>query len=263
MKKKLNRNITIGIFISVGILLFVGMVYYIGSRQAMFGDKIEVTANFKNVAGLQEGNNVRFSGIKIGTVDYISIASDSMATVHLLINESAASYIKTDSYVTIESVGLMGNKVVSISSGSVNAPPVKKGDHLPSRAPMSLDDVITSIKTTSDHARSLAANLNAISMQIKNAQGVLGMLVADSALAEDVRKTISSLEGTVNNAEQISAEMKQATTQLNEGEGLLTKALYEEEWSEDMNQTLDSLKSAGFRIKRASIEIKTFTEKLN
>lgn len=263
MDKKVRKDITLGIFITVGLLLFVGLVYYIGSRQQLFGDRVKLTALFKNVSGLQPGNNVLFSGIKIGTVKDIEIASDSTARVTLYISEEVSQFIKKDSYATIESEGLMGNKVVSISSGAATSATIEDGDQIRAKEPVSIDEVITSFKATSDNARNLTRNLNLISEQIKNAEGLLGKIVSDSVLSQRVSNVVMSLEKTGVNAAQITRQVEIAARQVNNGEGLLSKALHDDSLANDLQITIDSVKYAGKNLADASRELKLFMKKLN
>lgn len=263
MDKKVKKDITLGIFIVIGLVLFIGLIYYIGSRQQLFGSKVKVTALFKNVGGLQTGNNVRFSGIKVGTVREIEIATDSTARVTLLINEDASQYIKQDAFATIDSDGLMGNKIVSISSGSAEAPVLAEGDVLRTKEPVNIDDVIASFKKTSDNARELTQNLTAISRQIKNAEGLLGKVVSDSVLAYKVSNIVGSIERTGLNAAQITDQIELAAMKLNKGDGLLARAINDERLGNSIETTIDSIKYAGKNLADASRDLKKFMNKLN
>ena len=81
MKKNTSNRIRLGIFVSLGIVLFILGVYFIGERQQLFRSTFRLSCVFKDVAGLQSGGNVRFSGITVGTVDNISIVSDTTVKV--------------------------------------------------------------------------------------------------------------------------------------------------------------------------------------
>ena len=63
------------------MLLLIG-IFLIGKKQNMFGDTFHIYGVFNNVGGLQEGNNIRFAGINVGTVETISIISDSLIRVN-------------------------------------------------------------------------------------------------------------------------------------------------------------------------------------
>lgn len=254
--KKQRHQILVGLFVLIGLIIIASAIYYVGQRQVLFGDKVKVTAVFENVAGLQPGNNVRYSGIKIGTVESIEIESDSTVIVELTIENSASRFIKKDATATIESVGLMGNKVVSIKPGSDNSQSISSGDQLLSKDPMALKDVMKSIQQTSNSAAALAKNLNDITIQIKNAKGTLGKLVADTTMARKVEKAIVSLSKTSKNASEITQEIKR-------GEGLMNEMVYNEKWTRDVKSTLDSVESAGSRLNKTSKQLYAFSKRLN
>ena len=74
MKKNTSNKIRLGIFVSLGIVVFILGIYFIGERQQLFRSTFRLSGVFKDVAGLQAGNNVRLSGINVGTVENISIS---------------------------------------------------------------------------------------------------------------------------------------------------------------------------------------------
>ena len=57
----------------VGLLIFGGIVFWIGNNQMVFRSKYELNAEFQNVAGLEDGAQVRVAGIQKGTVRRIDL----------------------------------------------------------------------------------------------------------------------------------------------------------------------------------------------
>src|SRR4030042_3712570 len=96
MKKSTGNKIKLGIFISIGIVVFIFALYFIGERQQLFRSTFRLSGVFKDVAGLQAGNNVRLSGINVGTVENIVLVSDSSVRVEIIIDESTRKFIKKD-----------------------------------------------------------------------------------------------------------------------------------------------------------------------
>ena len=86
MKKTTSFKIRLGIFITLGMAIFIVGIYFIGQRQQMFRSTFRVSGVFKDVSGLQPGNNVRLSGITVGTVEDISIVSDSSIKVDIIVD---------------------------------------------------------------------------------------------------------------------------------------------------------------------------------
>jgi len=80
-------KVRLGLFIAGGLALFVIAIFIIGKQKNMFNPVYKLTTTFYNVSGLQVGNNIRFSGIIVGTVDNISIINDSTVKVDMLIKK--------------------------------------------------------------------------------------------------------------------------------------------------------------------------------
>ncbi len=88
MKKDTSQNIKLGIFVILGSLLLVLTVYFIGSKKDLFQSTSKISSVFKNVSGLQIGNNVRLSGVNVGTVRGIKILTDTAIVVDMFIDEN-------------------------------------------------------------------------------------------------------------------------------------------------------------------------------
>ena len=57
-------------------MIFVFAIFLIGKQKNLFNPVFKLTTTFNNISGLQVGNNIRFSGINVGTVDNINIIND-------------------------------------------------------------------------------------------------------------------------------------------------------------------------------------------
>ncbi len=101
-------KVRLGLFIAGGFVLFVLAIFIIGKQKNMFNPVFKLTTTFLNVSGLQVGNNIRFSGINVGTVDNITIINDSTVRVDMLVRQEIKKFIKSDSKVSIGSEGLIG-----------------------------------------------------------------------------------------------------------------------------------------------------------
>jgi len=63
-----RRGVIVGLFVFIGLLFLVSAILLVGNLHKTFEKKIKVVSRFDDVNGLQTGNNVWFSGVKIGTV---------------------------------------------------------------------------------------------------------------------------------------------------------------------------------------------------
>ncbi len=181
-------------FIAGGVALFVLAIFIIGKQKNLFNPVFKVTTTFYNVSGLQVGNNIRFSGINVGTVNNISIINDSTVEVELLIRKNVRQFIKSDCEVAMGSEGLIGDRLLIITQGSLDASPVKDGQQLISKEPVEMDAIMASLQVTAINATIISGQLAEIMTHINSGNGTLGRLIKDSTIAENLNQTVSNLK---------------------------------------------------------------------
>ena len=184
----------LGLFIIAGLGIFVLAIFIIGKQKNLFNPVFSLSANFHNVSGLQVGNNVRFSGINIGTVDNIQIVNDSTVKVEMLIKKEVQPFLKTDSQAGIGSEGIIGDKVLAISQGVASNKAVKSGQMIASIEPIETDAIMRSLKTTADNAALASNDIVGIVAKINKGEGTLGRLIQDKTMANNIDKTIVNLK---------------------------------------------------------------------
>jgi phospholipid/cholesterol/gamma-HCH transport system substrate-binding protein len=94
MKKESGFTWKPGMFVVIGLILFTATIYFVGKQKNLFGSTFKLKAQFKTVSCLKEGNNIRFSGINIGTVDGIELITDSSVMVGMVIKKVYSSLLK-------------------------------------------------------------------------------------------------------------------------------------------------------------------------
>ncbi len=194
MKKTTGNNYRLGLFVSVTIALFIAGVYFIGDRQQMFSRSFHIYGYFKNIDGLQVGNNVRFSGINIGVIGSILQISDTSVQVAFVINENSHKFIKKNVNAVIGTDGLMGNKIVSLVPGPSGQPVVNDNDIIATIKPVSMDEIMNKIKITADNAADISEGLAAIMDNISEGRGTVGKLFMDTSFANNIDKTIVNIK---------------------------------------------------------------------
>jgi phospholipid/cholesterol/gamma-HCH transport system substrate-binding protein len=179
-------KVKLGLFVAGGFVLFVIAIFLIGRQKNLFDPVFRLTTSFYNVSGLQVGNNIRFSGINVGTVGNIEFINDSTVQVDMLIKKSVQQFIKTDCQAAIGSEGIIGDRVLIITQGSSEAQSVNGGEYITSVEPVEIDGIITSLNITT-------AQLAEIMININQGNGTLGRLIRDSTISENINKTIINL----------------------------------------------------------------------
>jgi phospholipid/cholesterol/gamma-HCH transport system substrate-binding protein len=231
MKKDTGNKIKLGMFVSIGIAILIIGIYLIGEKQQLFRSTFRLSGVFKDVSGLQAGNNVRFSGINVGTVKSINIISDSTVKVEILIDDKTRKFIKKDAVASIGSEGLMGNKILIITPGGGGKSIMEDNDVIATTPPINMDDVIKSLNATISNASDITNDLSKITNNIQAGNGTIGKLLMDQKLA-------SSFDSTFVNLQQGSAGLR----------NLVTNA--KNSFAENFDSTFVNLKDAsvGFKL---------------
>jgi phospholipid/cholesterol/gamma-HCH transport system substrate-binding protein len=139
-----SRLIGIGAFVIGGLVLFATALFMIGDRRMMFKEQFDVYADFADIAGLQHGAMVRVRGMEAGEVTDIGVPATPTGRfrVRMRIREDLWPLVRTDSSASIQTDGLVGNRVVKIDAGSEQAPVVADGGEIKGQEPFDFGDLL-------------------------------------------------------------------------------------------------------------------------
>jgi phospholipid/cholesterol/gamma-HCH transport system substrate-binding protein len=228
-------KIRLGLFIIGGVMLFLVALFFIGKQKNLFNPVFKLTTNFNNISGLEVGNNIRFAGITVGTVDNINIINDSTVKVDLMVNRSVQQFIKEDCQAAIGSDGIIGDRVLVITQGGYNSELAKEGQQINSKEPVETSAIIASIDRTAGSVETISAQLAEIMIKVNSGQGTLGRLINDETIAQDLS------ESTVN-LKISSKQISEILVDINSGQGALGKVIRDSTMAEDLAQTMLNLK---------------------
>ncbi len=242
MKTSVSQKIKIGIFTIAGILLFVIGIFLIGSKQNMFSKTFSIYGTFKNVGGLEVGNNIRFAGINVGTVEDIRIISDTIIRVDMTMKEDVRPFLKADAVASIGSDGLMGDKLITIASGSANETSIlSKGARIRTSDPIDFDRIISQFTNVASHAEIITRELAGMAVQIRMGNGTVSKLL----YTDDLSK---SLEATAYNAKVITGSLADIASHIQSGQGSVGSLIY-------TDSLANALESAGMKADAAMTTI--------
>ena len=236
MSKDTGYTWKLGMFVIIGLVLFVVAIYLVGKQKNLFGSTFNLKAQFKTVSGLKIGNNVRFSGINVGTVDDIQLLTDTSVIVGLVLKKEMQKFIKKDARASIGSDGLMGDKVLTISPGTTSKLPVNDNDVISTKSAIEMEDVMSSVKTSVDNAGVITAQLAQFSYKMNNNNGALSKLMTDEAFS-------GSLKSTLINLQTSSSEFAKFTAKMNDGKGALSKLVSDEKFGKTLDSTMSNLQA--------------------
>jgi phospholipid/cholesterol/gamma-HCH transport system substrate-binding protein len=209
MKTTPQQKIKLGAFTIVALLVLFFGIFVIGSRKNLFKRTFRVYGTFKSVGGLQVGNNVRFVGINVGTVDAIDIISDSLARVDMIIQSKVKKFLKTNAVASIGTDGLMGDKLVVINSTidstmTAGAVPVEDGGQIKTINPIEYDKVLGKAKRIIDNAEVLTNSLTDMITKVNSGHGTIGRLLNNDTIATNLVAATRSATSTLNSVKKSS-----------------------------------------------------------
>ncbi|UCE93825.1 MAG: MCE family protein [Flavobacteriaceae bacterium] len=221
MKVTDKEKTKLGIFvILIGAILILAL-YFIGKKQNLFGSTFKVTAVFTNVNGLKLGNNVRFSGINVGTVKNISMVDDSTICVDMIIDEEIRRHMKQSAVAVVGSDGLVGSMVVNIFPGGSKGAILQQGDTIQSLKRKSSADMMSTLSVTNENAAELSEELLKITTSINEGKGTFSLLLNDEEMGESLKETILNLNQASVEASKAINEVKDFVNAINNEDNLL------------------------------------------
>lgn len=258
-----KKNAKLGFFVLIGLILFLIAVFFIGSGRDMFSTTFEVHTFFKDVSGLQKGNNVWLSGVKIGTVRRVDIANDSMVAVTLRIRENDRRFINKDARASIGSDGLIGNTIVVIEPGRRRVS-IDDGDTIASATQTGAQDIMNMLETTGQNVLAITEDIQLITRQINSGEGTIGMLLQNPELATNLQETIQNLEQTSQRSTRITSEIGRMVTRLeNNTEGPVHTLLNDTSFATVYDSLLTNIRVTGQNVTEVSRELEQLSQKLN
>lgn len=251
-----KRAVIVGLFVFFGIVFFVAAILMIGSLKGTFKKRIQVVSYFDDVNGLQAGNNVWFSGVKIGTVNKLNFFGSSQVEVILNIDVKSQEYIRKDAMVKISTDGLIGNKILVIYDGTDRAREIQEGDTLGVEKTFSSEDMINTLQKNNENILAITTDFKTISKSLAEGEGSIGKLLNESSLYDDLSSTVASLQATAQKANTMSNSLNKFTANLNK-EGTLANELATD------TIVFNSMKSSILELQKASESAALMIQELN
>jgi len=225
MRESPNRRaVIVGLFVFIGLIFLVSGVLMVGNLHETFKKKMTVTSFFDDVNGLQAGNNIWFSGVKVGTVKAIQFHSRNAVEVTMRIDVKTQEYIRQDAKVKISTDGLIGNKILVIYGGSGKVGQIQEGDTLEVEKSVSQEDMLKILQESNKNLNSITTDFKSISKKLDSGEGTMGKLLNDNSLYDNANKTIVSLQQTSAKGQQLLNNLNTYTAKLNQ-EGTLANDL--------------------------------------
>ncbi|QYH39621.1 MCE family protein [Algoriphagus sp. NBT04N3] len=263
MRGENKRSVIVGIFVFLGIAILVAGVLTLGGQQKKFVKAIHLKAVFDDIGGLQTGNNIWFSGVKIGTVRKINFYGDSQVEIEMNVEKSVAEFIRKDSKATISSDGLIGNKIIVIYGGTTLAPPVEDGDRLEAVMPLDTDKMMETLQENNKNLVDITNDLKLLTGKLANGEGIVGAVMTDSVLADNFRSILNNLNRASINSNKMLTDLTKFSSKLNAEGSLFNDLATDTTMVTDLKATLESFRSSANNTEALTAKLNEISAKLD
>jgi len=153
------------------------------------GYRFYTTLHFSD--GVAEGAPVRYAGVNIGRIEKIALYFDEVekktkVKIGVWVN-SEEQKIEKDAMVTVNTLGLLGEKYVEVFPGNPAGGYISPDEMVPGKDPVMLRSVTESLTQ-------LAENANAIVLNLKQGKGTIGKLLTDEKIYNDMEAFVADIK---------------------------------------------------------------------
>lgn len=185
-------ELKVGVFILIGIAILFIIVFSIGDiNLSKTGYRIKVLFQF--ASGIGPSAPVRLAGVGIGQVQGIQIIhdkSDNKTKAELVAWINDGVKIEEDAVVTINTLGLLGEKYLEILPGTAGKPTLENNGLIVGKDPIPMEKITEDLAGISD-------SIKVIVDKIKSGEGTIGKLL----MSDSVYNSLDAILGKLKNGE--------------------------------------------------------------
>lgn len=211
---KNRRAVIVGIVMVAGLIIFTAGVFTLGGQKKTFSSTISLIAVFKDVNGLQKGNNIWFSGVKVGTIRSVNFDPAARVIVSMNVDEDVQKFIHTDAHAKVSTDGLIGNKIIVIYGGTASSTQVKSGDTLSVENLTGMEGMMDTLQQNNRNLLAITTNFKRVSEEVASGQGTAGRILTQDEMANTLQAALNSLKIASKDAQAVTANLASFSAQM-------------------------------------------------
>ncbi len=244
MARQIINYIKLGIFVLAGLLFLILLLYMIGKNRNLFGSNFILKVKVENVQGLKPGNNVRFGGIDVGTVKKINFINDTVMEIIMSIDDKAKTIIHKNAVASIATDGLVGNKVLLITSAKKPAALVVDGDELVSKRAIDTDEMLSTLYKTNNDVAIIAENLKTTVSRINNSSALWSVLT-EKELPRNLKLSVYNVRLAAEKANEMVNDLYTIVHDVKNGGGSLGALITDTAFAYNLNAAVVKIRIVG------------------
>lgn len=244
MPREKGQTLRVGGLIVSALLTFMAAVVLIGDQNNLFRPMNHYSVRFANVRGLQAGNPVQLSGVSVGRVLEITLPEDpeeDELRVRIAVDRRYAERLRADSEARIQTLGLLGDKFIAVTSGSSDQPKIPHQGEIRAAASTNVDQLLASGQGVMENAVTVSASLARLLQRLEKGDSVLGLLLAPLPETERKKSVWDTLYGLLNAMDRLSEAVE-------DGEGPLPRLLFDKQMGDQLASSVARLEGLLIRV---------------
>jgi phospholipid/cholesterol/gamma-HCH transport system substrate-binding protein len=248
-----GQLLRVGMLISVALATLMLGLLMIGEQQNFLERKVRYHIHVTRTNGLLVGSPVALTGVNIGSVSAISFPDDPAVRyidVEIEVTRRVAPRIRRDTTASIHTQGVLGDKYVELSAGSLTEPPRDPDTVIPAVDPINYEAVLGRSGDIVTNIVELTGSLNNILQAVDRGEGLLGAIVRNT---EEGEMAFGDVQQAVANIAALTAHMERMLAAVDRGEGLIGALVHDTDKAQGILADLT----------RAAENLDAFTERLS
>jgi phospholipid/cholesterol/gamma-HCH transport system substrate-binding protein len=252
----------VGLFVVASLAALLVMVLIIARQEGLWQNYLSYDAVFKNISGLRVGSEVRLAGVVVGSVTKTTVRTDGKILVTFEVLEKYRDQIRENSTATIGMIGLLGDRSLDLTSGTLEKPTLPPGGLVAATEPLDLQEVLARAAPSLDSIHRAFSNLARITedmdnpkgdfklalaniretfQKINEGQGTMGLLLSDPNLYKHTMATVASAQKLMDS--------------LNNPKGTLGMVVHDPEFRAELKRTLNNFEGLSGNLRQGSVPL--------
>jgi phospholipid/cholesterol/gamma-HCH transport system substrate-binding protein len=253
----------VGVFVVASLVALLIMVFIIARQEGLFQEYVEYRAIFRNISGLKVGAEVHLAGVTVGNVKAITISREGSILVTFQVIKKYSDRVRHDSQASIGYMGLLGEKSLDITTGSLDKPAIPPEGWVASVEPLDITQMLAKAGPSLENLQKILSNIailtstlvgekggltktldefREILKKIDTGKGSLGLLVNDPKLYQETTQTFAS--------------GRQLFTDLEQGKGPVGALINDPKLKAQVEKTIAGFETTTANLSKSSADFK-------
>jgi phospholipid/cholesterol/gamma-HCH transport system substrate-binding protein len=249
---KNRRAVIVGLVLALGLAILAVGIFTLGGQKKTFSSTFTLKAVFNDVNGLQRGNNIWFSGVKVGTIRSVNFDPSAKVVVAMNVDEDVQRFIHRDARVKVSTDGLIGNKIIVIYGGTPAALQVSSGDTLIVENLAGTEGLLDTLAQNNRNLLAITSNFKKLSDDIAAGKGSAGRILTQDDMANTLEAALRSMQIATKNAEALTANISRFSADLNRPGNFASDLVNDREVFNKLRTSVNQLQVATANIQSVS-----------